>query len=288
MSSEEERAQRFVERHFPEVSRFLAAERGEEVPSRPNEWRDAGAGLGELPVFGPTDPFGDGETTPDVIVRVDFLLSREQLVTALGISWAEIAGDRSIESLTVVEARYEIEGYLAVQALHALDEQAERDRGRVFPPESQRAMQALAEVVDRAYPVSVPAPVVRRVQAPVYGDGTVTLQTLDHGEIVVAEPAWCLGHDGETVGHRADITHNGAWTAAGVDVDGDRVEFLRARISHAPLTELAIEPHPVADVEDVGALDSEQLRALAAEVGRHSGRLYAKANELDGLRRAEA
>ncbi|MDX3689927.1 hypothetical protein PV726_06165 [Streptomyces europaeiscabiei] len=255
----------------------------------PSEWRNAGAGLGRLPVFGPTDPFGDGETTPDVIVRVDFLLSREQLVTALGISWAEVAGDRAPESLTVVEARYEIESYLAVQAFHELADQMERDQRRVFPPDSQRAMQVLAEVVNRAYPVaSAPAPVVRQAQAPRYGDGTVTLQTLDHGEIVVNEPAWCVGHDGETVGHRADITHNGAWTAAELDVDGDTVEFLPVRISHAPLTELQPEPRPVADVEGFPALDAEQLRDLAGKVGAHAGRLYSKANELDRLRRAES
>lgn len=253
----------------------------------PSEWRDAGAGLGRLPVFGPTDPFGDGETTPDVIVRVDFLLSREQLTAALGISWAEIAGDRSIDSLTVVEARYEIEGYLAVQALDALDGQMARDQQRVFPPESQHAMRVLATVVDRAYPAtSAPAPAA--VQAPVYGVGTVTLQTLDHGEITVAEPVWCVGHDGETVGHRADITHNGTWTAAELDVDGDTVEFLPVRISHAPLAELAPEPLPVADVDGFPALDAEQLRYLAAKVGAHAGRLYSKANELDRLRRAEA
>src|SRR6059036_2608733 len=127
-----------------------------------------------LPAYGPTDPFGDEEHEPDVIVRVDFLMSREQLTTALGIAWAEIAGDRGPESLSVVEVRHEVEAYLSVQAFHELDAQMERDRQRTFPPEQQRVMDLLAEIVERAYPPhrepSRPA-----VQAPRYSEGTVAL-----------------------------------------------------------------------------------------------------------------
>jgi hypothetical protein len=248
MSSEEERAQRSVERAFPGVAAFLAGDRGGEAAARPNEWRDAGAGLGELPVFGPTDPFGDEEHTPEVIVRVDFLLSREQLVTALGISWAEIAGDRSIDSLTVAEARYEIEGYLAVQALSALDEQTERDQSRTFPPESQRSMQTLAEVVDRAYPAAPPALTEPRRQSPRYRDGAVVLDTLDCGEIITAEPAWCTGHDDELVVHLADITHNGRHVTASAETEHGTVDILDAHLSHAPYGQLQPEPHPVVAV----------------------------------------
>ncbi|NGO43769.1 hypothetical protein [Streptomyces ureilyticus] len=109
--------------------------------------------VGDLPVYGPTDPFGDEEHQPDVIVRVDFLMSREQITTALGIAWAEIVeGDRSPDSLSVVEVRHEVEAYLSVQAFHALGEQMDRDSLRTFSPEQQRVMQLLAAAVDRAYP----------------------------------------------------------------------------------------------------------------------------------------
>lgn len=241
--------------------------------------------MSTLPIFGPTEVQNvDDDLGPAVaIVRVDFALSREELQTALAYGYASANQDCPVEDMTAEDVRREVEGHLAFAGYVKLTRHVESERVRSDKDPVRDA--AFEAAIDRAYPSSPARPAV---QAPVYGPGTVTLQTLDRGEVVVDEPAWCLGHDGETVGHRADITHNGAWTAAGVDVDGDRVEFLRARISHAPLTELAIEPHPVADVEDVGALDSEQLRALAAEVGRHSGRLYAKANELDGLRRAEA
>jgi hypothetical protein len=125
------------ERAFPEVSRFLGRDRD------------------PLPVYGPTEPLGDEEHEPDVIVRVDFLMSRGQITTALGIAWAEIVEEgRGPESLSVVEVRHEVEAYLSVQAFHALDVQMERDAQRTFPPEQQRVMQLLAEAVERAYPQS--------------------------------------------------------------------------------------------------------------------------------------
>ncbi|WP_405580643.1 DUF6907 domain-containing protein [Streptomyces sp. NBC_01092] len=241
----------------------------------------------ELPLYGPTDPFGDEEHTPEVIVRVDFLMSREQITTALGIAWAEIAGDRDPESLTVAEVRHEVEAWLAVQGFFELDEQMERDRQRVFPPESQRAMQILAAAVERAYPPRR-EPEPRPVQAPRYGDGTVTLQTLDHGEITIDEPHWCVGHDGEQIVQRVDVTHVGRTVAAEVETDAGAVEFLPARISWGPFAELRPEPYPLADVEDFPAMDPAQLRELAAETALHAGRLYRLSNELDRLRRAEA
>lgn len=234
----------------------------------------------DMPVYGPTDPFGDEEHTPEVIVRVDFLMSREQLEVALGIAWAEIAGGRDAESLTVLEVRHEVEAFLSVQAFFELDQQMERDRQRVFPPEQQRVLQVLADRIAEAYPPRR-EPEPRPVQAPRYGDGTVTLQTLDHGEITIPEPRWCQGHDGEQIVQRVDVTHVGPAVAA----EFAGVEFLPARISWAPFSELQPEPYPVVDVEEFPAMDPAQLRELAAEVGLHAGRLYSKANELDRLRR---
>ncbi|MGP4008148.1 DUF6907 domain-containing protein [Streptomyces sp. 4N124] len=239
---------------------------------------------GDLPVYGPTEALGDEEHTPEVIVRVDFLLSREQITTALGIAWAEIAGDRAPESLTILETRHEVEAYLSVQAFHALDVQMERDRQRVFPPEQQRAMQVLAEAVERAYPARrVPDAPAR--QAPRYGEGTVTIETDDHGTITIDEPDWCLGHDDEPIGYRADVTHHGRPTVAELETDRGTVEFLPARISWAPFSELQPEPYPVADVEEFPPMSPAQLRELAAELGMHVGRLYRLSNHLDRLRR---
>ena len=242
----------------------------------------------DMPVYGPTDPFGDEEHTPDVIVRVDFLMSREQLTTALGIAWAEIAGDRNPESLTVPEARHEVEGWLSVQAFHALDVQMEQDRLRTWPAEQQRVMQLLAGIVERAYPDQpVPSPpdtaefaaefphvaahLARErgeapaVQDPRYGEGVVILATLDRGEVTVDEPAWCRGHQGQLVGPLAEVTHEGPDLVA--DVDG--LPLLRANLTHAPFLTDTPEPYPVVYVEgmEAASFDAAGLRALV-DVGR--------------------
>lgn len=110
--------------------------------------------MSELPAFGPSEVFGGvDELEPAVaVVRVAVALTRTQLVTALGISFAGIAAEQTPEALTDGQVRQEVEGYLASEALSELDRQMERDEGRVFSPESQRVMQVLAAAVDRAYP----------------------------------------------------------------------------------------------------------------------------------------
>jgi hypothetical protein len=270
--NEDEKAQRFVERHFPEVSRFLAAERGE-----------------QLPVYGPTEVFRDEDVTPDVVVRVAFALSREQMMTALSIGFTELIPDRQAEDLTVEETRKEVERWLHAAAVIELERHVIQGRQTAYPPEAQPVMDALAAALDRAYPAvtageETPAD-LRELQSPRYAEGTVTLQTLDHGEITIDEPVWCLGHDGEPVVQRVDVTHVGATVAAELETDGGTVEFLPARISWGPFAELRPEPYPLADVDDFPGLDPAQLRGLAAETAMHAGRLYTKANELDRIRR---
>ncbi|MER5209416.1 hypothetical protein ABT063_02150 [Streptomyces sp. NPDC002838] len=245
----------------------------------------------DLPVYGPTEPLGDEEHTPEVIVRVDFLMSREQLVTALGIAWAEIAGERDPESLSVAEVRHEVEAWLSVQAFHELDVQMERDAQRVFPPEQQRAMDILAAAVDRAYAApNAPSTRIRAdlpVQQPRYRDGTVTLQTIDHGEIVTAEPAWCTGHDDDTVGYLADITHNGPpITATAVTASHGEVEVMHGYISHAPHAVKQPEPHPVLYVAlDLHAsFDPEDGRHLTHALRIASTRLDRTLDDLTRLR----
>lgn len=265
---EERAAAEFVARHFPETTRFVAEDR-----------------VRSLPAFGPFDVQGGvDELEPAVaVVRVAFALTRAQLVTALAVSFAGIAADRSPESLTVEDVWREVEGQLAADALHELDRQMERDQAAVWPPEQQRAVDVLAAAVDQAY--SRPAPA--EPQRPVYGDGTVTLQTFDHGPVVVAEPEWCEGHDGEPVGHRADITHRGAWRPFDVVVAGERVEVLRAGLSWAPFAVEAPQPHPVVDtdVDGLSALGPDALREVAAGWGLLAGELYRLANELHRARR---
>lgn len=234
-----------------------------------------------LPVFGPSGVFGGvDELEPAVaVVRVAFALTRTQLVTALGIGFAGIAADQTPESLTDAQVYTEVEETLASEALAELDHQMERDEAHPWHAEQHRVMQVLAAAVDRAYTRRDPGPLP--VQQPRYGNGTVTLQTLDHGRITIPEPAWCVGHDGEQIVQRVDITHVGTTTAG--EYEGG--EFLPARISWGPFAELRPEPYPLADVDEFPGMDPDELRQLAAEVGTHAGRLYAKANELDRIRR---
>jgi hypothetical protein len=110
---------------------------------------------------------------------------------------------------------------------------------------------------------------------------TVTVETQDHGTITIDEPTWCVGHDDEPIGYRADVTHKGPWITA----EFEGVEFLPACISWAPFSELHPEPFPVLDVDEFPPMEPDQLRQLAAVVGLYSGELYRKANELDRIRR---
>jgi hypothetical protein len=106
-----------------------------------------------LPVFGPYEVQGGvDEPEPAVaVLRVAFALTRTQLVTALGVSFAGLGAERTPESLTDDEVRREIEGHLAAEAIIELDHQMERDEQRGFTPEQQRAIDVLTAAVDRAF-----------------------------------------------------------------------------------------------------------------------------------------
>ncbi|WP_406469031.1 hypothetical protein OH738_18080 [Streptomyces hirsutus] len=38
---------------------------------------------------------------------------------------------------------------------------------------------------------------------------SITLPTLDFGDVTLPEPSWCVGHAGHRPGYRADILHRG-------------------------------------------------------------------------------
>ncbi|MFF9861103.1 DUF6907 domain-containing protein [Streptomyces tendae] len=248
-------------------------------------------GGGPLPTFGPIETHGGvDELEPAVaVVRVAFALTRTQLTTALGISFAEIAADKPAEDLTDDEVRLEVEGQLAADALHELDMQIERDQARDWSTEQQRVMAILAAAVDRAY-TRPQAPLVppRRRQEPHYGAGTVTLQTLDSGEVTIREPAWCIGHDGEEILHLRDVSHEGPAVAAEFTTARGTEEILPAQLSWGPFGELQAEPQPVVSVAGMPSMGPAELRDLAAEVALHAGRLYSLANQLDRIRRGQS
>ncbi|WP_405524625.1 hypothetical protein OG426_16175 [Streptomyces canus] len=242
-----------------------------------------------LPSYGPTEVFHDeDDTAPDAVVRVAFALSREQMMTALSIGFTEIAPDRDAEDLTVEEVRSEVEGWLHGAAVIELDRYVRQGQLTAYPPEAQPVMDALAAALDRAYPPATFPPGKVAVQAPRYGDGTVTLETVDAGEVTVPEPAWCIGHAWQPNPHRADVTHNSTRVKAAAHTDGaGRVHLLHAYISHSPHLEIEPELHPVVSVdlgctEDFAAEDIPQLAEGLRSAARVLENVAAEAIRLRG------
>lgn len=189
--SEEERARKFVERHFPVTARFLAAERG--------------GGL--APVYGPTSLQNDHDDQPEphVIVRVDYRLSRWELLAALAAGYATANEAQDPDTMTVEEIRYDVEAFLADTSARDLDAMVEEVAAKVERGDDRAQMEALRRAMDRAYPPASTF-VERPAQSP-RGD-TVTVPTADHGDVVLDEPFWCLGEH-EPEGYREDISHEG-------------------------------------------------------------------------------
>lgn len=234
-----------------------------------------------LPAFGPSETFGGvDDLEPAVaVVRVAFALTRTQLATVLAMAFTSLGPDRAPESLTDAEVRNEIEAQLAAEAIIEVDRQMEHDQAATFSPEQQQALDVLAAAVDRAY-APRPAPAV---QSPRYREGTVTLQTLDHGEVTIPEPGWCTGHDGDLVGDLADVSHDGPPVQAALHGD---TPVMQAHISHAPYLQIDPEPHPVLAVhlDYSGDLGPAEGRALSRTLRAASARLDRVLAEVAHLR----
>ncbi|MFD6939661.1 DUF6907 domain-containing protein [Streptomyces goshikiensis] len=88
------------------------------------------------------------------------------------------------------------------------------------------------------------------------------MQTLDHGEVVLDEPSWCVVEHADG-NHRSGIRHDGVEHAASVDVAGlGRVEFLKANLTQFPFAE-----HGSRDVRVVVEIDGEHSEFDAAGLG---------------------
>lgn len=233
MSNEDERAQKFVERHFPVTAQFLATEHGE----------------GPAPIYGPTDVQNahDDQPEPHVVVHVACRMSRWELLAALAAGYATTNIERSPDDMTVQQIRYDVEAQLSGSSWRSMEELVEEVAGTVERGEHPEQMAALKRAIDRAYPPRRPEPVRK---PPRYGDGTVTLDTFDQGDVTVPEPTWCTGHGWQPNPHRSDITHKSVQVKAGVETEGHGwVGILLAYVSHAPHLTQQPELHPVVSVE---------------------------------------
>lgn len=234
-----------------------------------------------LPVFGPSSRQNvhDDQPAPHVAVRVEFLLSRDELLAAFAGGYGVTNVGGNPDTMTVEEIRYDVEAHLADSSLLELDDFVQTVRAQAASGPHVEQMQALERAIDRAYPLEEPP---QPTQNPVYGDGTVTVDTLDHGRVTMSEPAWCEGHEELLVQLRVDTAHIGAETAA----EYADVDFLPIRFSWAPFS--TVQPQVMADVADFPGLSPDELRGLATETGAYSGVLYSKANELDRIRRRQS
>ncbi|MFJ5306157.1 DUF6907 domain-containing protein [Streptomyces sp. NPDC088350] len=267
--NEEQRARKFVERHFPVTAAFLAAEAGE----------------GEPPVFGPggVQNAHDDQPEPFVVVRVAYRLSRFELFAALADGYATTNTGANPDDMTVQQIRSDVESYLCGASWRDMEDLVETVAGQIERGDHPEQMEALKRAMDRAYPLHHEAPAM---QSPRYAEGTVTLQTLDRGEVTIGEPSWCTGHEGELVGPLSEVSHDGPETAAFVDAGRlGEVPLMRANLTHAPYLEIDREPHPLVYVEalEAASFDADGLRALVATGRTYLDRLGALAGQLDEL-----
>ncbi|HEY9414231.1 MAG TPA: hypothetical protein VIQ30_05695 [Pseudonocardia sp.] len=234
------------------------------------------------PSFGPTDPIPcDDDRDAFATVNMSLVVSREQLRDALAIGHAEEAGQPPLPELDILDVRREVEGYLAAAAVIGTEQEAATAR---ISPELLADLDA---AIDRAYTRPEPS---FRMQRPRYGDGTVTLATVDRGEVTVDEPAWCTGHDDETVGHFADITHNGPDIVAPiVTAKYGPSQIMTARISHAPHAEAQPEPFPLLafELDGHGDLDPADGHELARALRLAAARVDRLAVNLNRIRRGQ-
>ncbi|TXS08100.1 hypothetical protein EAO70_35515 [Streptomyces sp. adm13(2018)] len=117
-------------------------------------------------------------------------------------------------------------------------------------------------------------------------DGTVTLDTSDHGPVTTQEPDWCLGHSARAPGYRIDFTHRGAEHTFAFASD----TLLVAMLSQDPFVTDPERRRTRLYVEQTGysaSLDPAEVRQLAAALTVHAMHLRTLADQLTTLRAEE-
>ncbi|MFJ6438163.1 DUF6907 domain-containing protein [Streptomyces sp. NPDC091416] len=116
-------------------------------------------------------------------------------------------------------------------------------------------------------------------------DRTVTVPTLDCGDVTVPEPGWCVGHDGEPVNALCDLGHRGTEHFLGTD---DQAVFV-AQLSQYPHGSGPRDIHLYIEaVTDAASLAPEGVEALATVLAAASAQLRPLALQLAVLRTEEA
>lgn len=111
---------------------------------------------------------------------------------------------------------------------------------------------------------------------------TITLTTVDHGDVTLPEPSWCVGHaEHRPDSHRADILHKGP----DVNLDFRDGEILTACLVQSPYStssdpELGSRTAGVSVYPPGRTLTTAGLYALVAALDGYAGRLRGLADQL--------
>lgn len=113
----------------------------------------------------------------------------------------------------------------------------------------------------------------------------VTVDTVDHGQVTVECPAWCIGNGwqvGRGVG-RNDIAHNSVRVKAAIDTySTDHLSFMAARITWAPFVELV--PRVFVELDLAAEMEAEEVTHLAGVLRTAATRLESVAAEAIRMR----
>ncbi|MFJ9217866.1 DUF6907 domain-containing protein [Streptomyces sp. NPDC102383] len=78
-------------------------------------------------------------------------------------------------------------------------------------------------------------------------DRTVTLTTLDHGEITLPEPSWCAGHE-DVPQYRTDVAHEGREQPLYLPTPDGPAVLLTVALEQRPYTATALGTSPFVNV----------------------------------------
>lgn len=114
---------------------------------------------------------------------------------------------------------------------------------------------------------------------------TVTISTVDYGEVTIPEPPWCAGEH-PSGGYRIDISHYGPDVPLPVETSRGRVTAMTTALEQRPFTERHPGRGVFINVEIDGdhyPHDPDELHRLAAALDHHAQRLRVLGDELATL-----
>jgi hypothetical protein len=107
---------------------------------------------------------------------------------------------------------------------------------------------------------------------------TVTVPTIDHGDVTIPCPAWCVGHGGQRPEYRSDISHTGPEQHLGPAGRPLLVALLTQHPFSSGAQEIGLHVDPVDFTSTYSPAELDQLAAGLVEAAaqlRHQARWLA-------------